>query len=126
MDGLAFVRTHIDDLLCLTRGTFSDHLEKLELVSRRLQRAGLKVNITKSFFARSQLECLGCWIARNGIKPVHDKVKAIMKIAKPDNRKELRSFIGVMNCCRNMWIEGKGTRLPPASLLCNCADKHKI
>jgi len=59
MDGLAFVCTHIDDLLCLTWGTFSDHLEKLELVLRRLQRAGLKVNITKLFFARSQLEYLG-------------------------------------------------------------------
>jgi len=89
MDGLAFVRTCIDDLLCLTRGTFSDHLEKLELVLRRLQRAGLKANITKSFFAHSQLEHLGCWIARNGIKSVHDKVKAVMKIAEPKNRKEL-------------------------------------
>jgi len=29
MDGLAFVQTYIDDLLCLTKGTFSDHLEKL-------------------------------------------------------------------------------------------------
>jgi len=28
MDGLAFVRTCIDDLLCLTKGTFSDHLKK--------------------------------------------------------------------------------------------------
>jgi len=89
MDGLAFVCTCIDDLLCLTQGTFSDHLEKLELVLRRLQRAGLKVNITKSFFARSQLEHLGHWITRNGIKPACDKVKAIMKIAEPKNRKEL-------------------------------------
>jgi len=104
MDGLAFVRTYIDDLLCLTRGTFSDHLEKLKLVLRRLQRAGLKVNITKSFFARSQLEHLGYWITRNGIKPVYDKVKAIMKIAEPKNRKELRSFIGVVNYYRDMCI----------------------
>jgi len=104
MEGLAFVHTHIDDLLCLTQGTFSDHLEKLELVLRRVQRAGLKVNITKSFFACSQLECLGCWIIHNGIKPVHGKVKAIMKIAKPKNRKELRAFIGVVNCYRDMWI----------------------
>jgi len=37
MDGLAFVRTCIDDLLCLTKGTFSGHLEKLELVLQRLQ-----------------------------------------------------------------------------------------
>jgi len=74
MDGLAFVRTCIDDLLCLTKGTFSDHLKKVELVLQRLQKAGLKVNVTKSFFARSQLEHLGHWITRTGIKPVCDKV----------------------------------------------------
>jgi len=104
MDGLAFVCTHIDDLLCPTWGTFSDHLKKLEPVLRRPQRAGLKVNITKSFFSRSQLEHLGCWIARNRTEPMCDKVKAIMKIAEPKIRKELRSFIGVANCCRDMWI----------------------
>jgi len=32
VDGLAFVRTCIGDLLCLTKGAFSDHLEKVELV----------------------------------------------------------------------------------------------
>jgi len=37
MDGLAFVRTCIDDLLCLTKGAFSDNLEKVELVPQRLQ-----------------------------------------------------------------------------------------
>ena len=29
MEGLDFVRTYIDDLLCLTKGSFEDHLEKL-------------------------------------------------------------------------------------------------
>jgi len=48
----------------------------------------------RSFFARSQLEHLGCWIARAGIKPAHDKVKAVSKIAEPKTRKELRSFVG--------------------------------
>jgi len=87
MDGLAFVRTHIDDLLCLTKGTFIDHLQKAELVLQRLQKAGLKVNVTKSFFARSQLEHPGHWIARIGIEPVCDKVKAVSKIAEPETRK---------------------------------------
>jgi len=89
MDGLAFVQTCIDDLLCLTKGTFSDHLEKVELVLQRLQKAGLKVNVAKSFFARSQLEHLGCWITHTGIKPACDKVKAVLKIAEPKTRKEL-------------------------------------
>jgi len=89
MDGLAFVRTYIDYLLCLTKGTFSDHLKKAELVLQRLQKAGLKVNVMKLFFARSQLEHLGCWITRTGFKPVYDKVKAVLKIAEPKTRKEL-------------------------------------
>jgi len=38
MDGLTFFWTYIDDLLCLTKGTFSDHLEKVELVLQRLQK----------------------------------------------------------------------------------------
>jgi len=102
MDGLAFVRTCIDDLLCLTIGSFTDHLEKIELVLQRLQKAGLKVNVTKSFFAHSQLEYLGYWITHTGTKPVYDKVKAVLKIAEPKNRKELRSFIGMVNYYRDM------------------------
>jgi Reverse transcriptase (RNA-dependent DNA polymerase) len=55
-DGLEFIRTYIDDLLCLTKGSFKDHLEKLERVLHRLQEAGLKVNSNKSFFAKTELE----------------------------------------------------------------------
>ena len=95
--GLDFVRAYIDDLLCITKGTFDDHLEKLERIFERLESAGLKVNATKSFFARGELEYLGYWITREGIKPMRNKVEAIMKIAEPKTRKELRSFIGVIN-----------------------------
>jgi len=116
MDGLAFVQTYIDDLLCLAKGTFSDHLEKVELVLQRLQKAGLKVNVTKSFFARSQLEYLGCWITRTGIEPVYNKVKAVLKIAEPKTQKELRSFIGVVNYYRDMWVRRSHVLAPLAAL----------
>ena len=75
-DGLDFVRTHIDDLLTLTKGTFEDHLEKLERVLFRLKESGLKVNAKKSFFAKTKLKYLGHWITRDGIKPLPDKAKA--------------------------------------------------
>jgi len=116
MDGLAFVQTYIDDLLCLTKGTFSDHLKKVELVLQRLQKAGLKVNVTKSYFAHSQLEYLGYWITRTGIKPVYDKVKAVLKIAEPKTRKDLRSFIGVVNYYRDMWVRRSHVLAPLAAL----------
>ncbi len=49
MDALEYVRAYIDDLLCITRETLEDHLDKLEEVLKRLRNAGLKVNATKSF-----------------------------------------------------------------------------
>ena len=116
MDGLEFVRTYIDDLLCLTKGSFEDHLEKLERVFIRLQQAGLKVNAVKSFFARTELEYLGYWITREGIKPVDKKVQAVLRIAEPKNRKELRSFIGVVNYYRDMWIRRSHILAPLAQL----------
>ena len=47
MATLEFVRTYIDDLLCITKGSLEDHLAKLGLVLTRLQDAGLKVNAGK-------------------------------------------------------------------------------
>ena len=82
-DGLDFVRTYIDDLLTLTKGTFEDHLEKLDGVLARLSQAGLEVNAKKSFFARGELECLGYWISRDGIQPMKNKVQAIMNLDEP-------------------------------------------
>ncbi len=36
METLEYVRAYVDDLLCITRGTLEDHLDKLEEVLRRL------------------------------------------------------------------------------------------
>jgi transposase InsO family protein len=124
MQGLEFVRTYIDDLLCLTKGTFEDHLEKIELVFKRLQAAGLRVNATKSFFARPELEYLGYWITRDGIQPVKEKVAAIMKLDEPKTRKELRSFIGIVNYYRDMWIRRSHILAPLAALTSKTTKWH--
>ena len=85
-DGLDFVWAYIDDLLCITKGGYQDHLDKLEQVFARLQRAELKVNAKKSFFARGKLKFLGYWITRDGIQPMTNKVEAILKIATPTSQ----------------------------------------
>ena len=48
MAGLEFVPTYLDDLLIIGNSTFEDHLRQLQIVLRRLRRAGLKVNAEKS------------------------------------------------------------------------------
>jgi hypothetical protein len=116
MCGLEFVRAYIDDLLAITNGSFRDHLEKLELIFKRLRQAGLKVNAAKSFFAKYELEYLGYWITREGIQPVTKKIEAIQNIAPPRNRRELRKFIGIVNYYRDMWIRRSHVLAPLATL----------
>ena len=103
LEGLGFVRTHISNLLALTKGAFEDYLEKLKQVLFRLKESGLKVNSQKSFFAKTKSECLGCWIASDCFKPP-PPAKAIPALDAPQNQKEPCSFISIINCCRDMWI----------------------
>ena len=104
MQDLEYVRAYIDDLLVITSGSWQDHLDKLDEVLDRLQKAGLKVNAKKSFFGKPEVEYLGYMITQNGIKPVQDKIQAIQDIAPPTTKKQLRKFIGLVNYYRDMWI----------------------
>jgi len=56
------------------------------------------------------------WITRTGIKPVYDKVKVVLKIAEPKTRKELQSFIGVVNYYIDMRVRRSHLLAPLAAL----------
>ena len=96
MDQLEYVRTYLDDLLVLTKGSYSDHLDKLQVVLKRLLRAGLRVNVEKSSFAKSEIEYLGYILTTSGIKPQQTKINAILSIQPPTSVKALRRFLGIV------------------------------
>jgi hypothetical protein len=123
---LEFIRAYIDDILVLLskEGDFNEHLNQLEEVFTRLQEAGLKVNMSKSFFCKEELEYLGYWITREGVKPSTKKVEAILSIAPPTTRKQLRRFIGMVNYYRDMWIR-RSESLAPLSAMCSVKVKFK-
>ncbi len=58
MVALEFVRTYLDDLLCITKASLDDHLKHLRLVLTRLQEVGLQVNAPKSNFCAIEMEYL--------------------------------------------------------------------
>jgi hypothetical protein len=62
--------------------------------------AGLKVNAKKSFFAKDELECLGCWVTCEGIQPMPKKTDAMMHLEEPKTRKQLRGFTGMTQIAR--------------------------
>ncbi len=100
MATLEFVRTYLDDLLIITKGSLEDHLEKLSMVLTRLQEAGLRINADKSNFCTLETEYLGYILTRNGIKPQPNKVQSILALAPPKNVKELRRFLGMVQYYR--------------------------
>jgi hypothetical protein len=74
IETLEYVRAYLDDLLCISKLSLEDHLEKLEEVLRRPCNAGLKVNAEKSTFCALEIEYLGYVLTRDGIKPQSNKV----------------------------------------------------
>ena len=79
-------------------------MEKVETVLQRLTKAGLRGNANKSNFFKTEVEYLGYLITYKGIKPQPKKVQALHNMATPKSRKELRSFLGLVNYYRDMTL----------------------
>jgi len=122
MAPLEFVRTYLDDLLIITKGSLEDHLEKLSMVLTRLQDAGLKINADKSKFCALETEYLGYILTRNGIKPQSNKVQAMLALAPPKSVKELRSFLGMVQYYRDLWARRSDMLAPLTSLVGECGQ----
>ena len=86
----------IDDLL-LAFMTVSDHLDKLILLLEKLRFAGLKLSPSKCNLLRKEVHFVGITINQNGISMNKDRVKAIIELEAPVNRKELMSVLGVFS-----------------------------
>eukprot|EP00957_Ditylum_brightwellii_P092641 7054297-Ditylum_brightwellii.AAC.1 len=91
------VQMYIDDLLLITNG--------------------LKINMQTSFFSLKELEYLGYWVTNQGIKPLQKKLEAVLRIAAPTTRKQLCSFIGMINYYCNMWQDHSKVLAPLTVLM---------
>jgi hypothetical protein len=73
------------------------------MVFKQLRDTGLKVNAAELFFCMQKTEYLGYILTRGGIKPQPKKVQAILALNLPNNVKELRQFLGMVQYYRDMW-----------------------
>ena len=123
-------RVYINDLLHVTKGSWTEHLNVLEDIFTRLQKAGLKVNASKSCFCAHKFDYLGYHVICDGFIPIPKKVEAIQVLADPKTRKQLRQFIGIINLYREMW-QKRSELLAPLTALTSknvkydWKDEHK-
>jgi hypothetical protein len=101
-----------------------DHLQKVEQVLQRLQDAGFKANLRKSFFMQKSVEYLGYQLTSEGIGPQPKKIEAMDRILPPTSGKQLRRFLGMINFYRDLF-RGRSHILSPLNELAAASTKKK-
>ena len=96
-------KAYMDDILVIKRGTFQEHLEQLQEVLQRCQKANIKLNAEKCSFGLNEIDYLGYIITPNGVKPNPKKIKAIQNIERPTTVTEVRRLIGMVQYYRDLW-----------------------
>ncbi len=82
----------------------------------------MKVNAAKSFFCTHEIECLGYIPTREGIKPQPKKIQAILALNPPNNVKELRHFLSMIQYYRDMWAKRSKMLAPLSDLVGECGE----
>lgn len=95
----SFADHYVDDIIIGSQ-TFEEHIKHIEIVLRELQKANLRVKLSKCKFCRDEVSFLGHILTTNGIKTDPEKLRAINEFPRPTNIKQLQSFLGLCNYYR--------------------------
>ena len=85
------------DYLVVTGKTDQEHIANLKKALDRLKTVGFRLKMEKCEFFQAEVRYLGHIIDKSGMCPQPDKLKAIVDMLFPQNLKELRSFLGMVN-----------------------------
>lgn len=101
LTGLQGIRclVYLDDIVIYAKN-LSDHQLKLKEVLNSLRKYNLKLQPTKCKFLRKEVVYLGHLISGNGIQPDPNKTNVIQSITPPKDRKQVKSFLGLVGYYR--------------------------
>ncbi|GFV74441.1 retrovirus-related Pol polyprotein from transposon 297 [Trichonephila clavipes] len=85
---------YLDDVIIGGR-TFEEHLQNIRKVLSKLSDANLKLNPSKCKFFQKEVNYLGHIISAEGVRTDPEKVSAVKNWKRPENLRELRSFLGL-------------------------------
>ncbi|GFV78501.1 hypothetical protein TNCV_3478161 [Trichonephila clavipes] len=121
--GLNFVYAFIDDIL-VASSSEAEHIEHLRLLFQRLDQYGLSINPSKCTFGVPTLNFLGFQVCSSGIKPLEDRVEAILKFPKPATITQLRRFLGMLNYYRRFIRQAAHILAPLVKFLKGIRNKN--
>ena len=92
------------DVILIYNRTEKDHLYVISKAFECLQKAGLKIKLSKcSFFKK--IHYLGHLFSGTSVLPLVDKIEALMKLKPPTNIKEVRHFLSLTGFYRKIYMQ---------------------
>jgi hypothetical protein len=111
LSGLDFAFCYLDDILIGSSST-EEHMQHLHLVHQRLQEYGLVLNMEKCKLACQEIDFLGHHITAEGASPILRHVQAIQDFPAPRDKKQLQTFLGMVNFYRRFIPAAANILLP--------------
>ena len=96
LEGIDGIVVTQDDIV-VSGGTMAEHDERLNKVLRVVNDAGLKLNLAKCVWRKSELTFLGHKFGKDGVRPDPEKIKAVVNMPAPTNVQELQRVRGMIN-----------------------------
>ena len=119
--GFHFSYAYIDDVLVASSST-EEHIQHLRIVLERFKQYGVIIKPSKCVLGVNNLEFLGHQVNSEGIKPLEEKVKAVLDFPLPPTQKKLRQFLGLINFYHRFFKNCAQTVLPLHELLSTTAS----
>ncbi len=85
----------VDDLITHTQG-WTRHLGCLIKTFERISKAGLTVKPSKCQFGFSNLNFVGHTVGSGVLRPGESKVKAAQEASRPQTKRQVKSFLGLV------------------------------
>ena len=91
---------YLNDIISMAK-KFDDMAKNLETIFSKLRQANLKLNKTKCFSFKKEVECLGWIVSERGKTADPKKIPAVIEWPIPFSKKHIMSFTGFANYSSN-------------------------
>ena len=102
---------YLDDIIIFS-SNLTEHLERLEEMFQRLQKANLMLKPSKCHFFKRQVEFLGHIVSEDGVHTDPEKIEAVKNWGTPRRVKDVRSFLGLTGYYRRFIKDYGGLAKP--------------
>ena len=111
-----FAQSYIDDVVVYSN-SWEKHLQHLREVLCRLQKAGLKLKLSKCQFGLNKVHYLGHVIGNGELLPDPRKLEAVQHFQRPETKTQVNSFVGLTSYYRTFVPDYASIATPLTDLL---------